>query len=264
MKMLHKYLCRVVSNAYQIVIESIYLENLIDKLRKSEPSGNTILDTLMNFHLNVLKKFGRIPIDNIFKTFEVVTKNVIPRQVKHEIFDLFYRDDLEKILSVICVQIKKNIKYVLLLELIYNTILYKLDNQMLVFRKYYFMNDYDIRNIDNTIKLIKKNSLTYLKKKPVLNKMDLISQIKIFVENNKNEYIFEKMWMFGSYAKGTNDRYSDLDLMIKFKPESNIKKLTRLKWKLEEELKLPVDLVLVNENLDEFDRGVLKHAIEIY
>ena len=70
------------------------------------------------------------------------------------------------------------------------------------------------------------------------------------------------MWIFGSYAKDNNDCYSDLDIMIKYNDENQIKSLINLKYKLETELKLPVDLVLVKDELDEFAIGVLKHAIE--
>ena len=69
--------------------------------------------------------------------------------------------------------------------------------------------------------------------------------------------------LVGLYAKGNNDCYSDLDIMIKYNDENQIKSLINLKYKLETNLKLPVDLVLVKDKLDEFDIGVLKHAIEI-
>ena len=90
-----------------------------------------------------------------------------------------------------------------------------------------------------------------------------IDELKKIICNILKNSEVKKAILFGSYAKGNNDCYSDLDIMIKYNDENQIKNLINLKYKLETELKLPVDLVLVKDELDEFAIGVLKHAIEI-
>lgn len=261
--MLHKYLCRIVTNAYQIINDGIYFENELNKLKKHEMTGDNKLDKLMNFHQLLVDKAGRVSFDNIFNVFMIVSDLTLTSEKRNLLSDLFYKENIIKICEVFSDLLKRNIKYLLLFELIYNTISYKNSNQMFVFRKHYFYNELKIKNIKEALNSIRENSIIYTQKKPVYELEYLITNIKKIINDDNEKYKFEKMWIFGSYAKDNNDCYSDLDIMIKYNDENQIKSLINLKYKLETELKLPVDLVLVKDKLDEFDIGVLKHAIEI-
>lgn len=226
-------------------------------------TGNNKLDKLMNFHQLVVDKLGRVSFDNIINVFMIVSDLTLTNEKRSLLFDLFYKENTNQICEVFSDLLKRNIKYLLLFELIYNTISYKNSNQMFVFRKHYFYNELKIKNIKEALNSIRENSIIYTQKKPVYELEYLITNIKKIINDDNEKYMFEKMWIFGSYAKDNNDCYSDLDIMIKYNDENQMKNLINLKYKLETDLKLPVDLVLVKDKLDEFDIGVLKHAIEI-
>lgn len=166
---------------------------------------NNKLDKLMNFHQLLVDKLGRVSFDNIFNVFMIVSDLTLTNEKRSLLFDLFYKENTNQICEVFSDLLKRNIKYLLLFELIYNTISYKNSNQMFVFRKHYFYNELKIKNIKETLKSIRENSIIYTQKKPVYELEYLITNIKKITNDDNEKYIFEKMWIFGSYAKGNND-----------------------------------------------------------
>ena len=71
--------------------------------------------------------------------------------------------------------------------------------------------------------------------------------------------------MFGSYAKEKNDKFSDIDIMVKFNENIENQKVyaLALKKSLQKAINVPVDIVVLRKKPDDFDLGILKHAIEI-
>lgn len=61
-------------------------------------------------------------------------------------------------------------------------------------------------------------------------------------------YDIEKAFIFGSYSKGQQKEYSDIDFLIEYSPKAKRSLLTlvRLKNELEEALKKEVDVVTEN------------------
>ena len=55
--------------------------------------------------------------------------------------------------------------------------------------------------------------------KEILTRQDIIKAVNEFVESaDKNNITIEKILLFGSYAKGTPHKYSDIDLAV-FSPQ---------------------------------------------
>ena len=68
----------------------------------------------------------------------------------------------------------------------------------------------------------------------------------------------------GSYAKGKNDEYSDVDLAIRLENNNQSSFIeSTILTKLKEEYDMESDIVLLGNKLDEFDETILKYSIRI-
>jgi len=58
----------------------------------------------------------------------------------------------------------------------------------------------------------------------------------------------EKVVLFGSYARGSNDEKSDIDILIVVKNLDNERKVTRLLYRalLDEDISTPIDFIAVD------------------
>jgi len=87
-----------------------------------------------------------------------------------------------------------------------------------------------------------------------------IQQISDGVTLTAREYPIKKAELFGSYANGTNRADSDVDLLLEFNtPHVSLLTLNQVKYRLEELLGTPVDVVhgpLSEESFLEIDRRV--------
>jgi len=62
----------------------------------------------------------------------------------------------------------------------------------------------------------------------------------------KDEYLLDYIAVFGSYAAGTSNVKSDLDLLVSFRNSVSLVDLVRIERKMSEQLGLKVDLVTEN------------------
>lgn len=76
------------------------------------------------------------------------------------------------------------------------------------------------------------------------------------------EYPIEKISLFGSRANGTNREDSDVDLIIEFNKPISLLTLSSIKIKLEEALKLEVDII--HGPMQETDLIEVDKVVEIY
>jgi hypothetical protein len=72
-------------------------------------------------------------------------------------------------------------------------------------------------------------------------KMKLVSQTELF-----NSYHISRIGLFGSFAHGTNNEESDIDLLIDFKEPVDLFAYVNLKDKLSQTMHQKVDLVTVS------------------
>ena len=70
-----------------------------------------------------------------------------------------------------------------------------------------------------------------------------ISMIKKAVEPIAYNYGVKKIYLFGSYAKGTANEESDIDLLVEKGKPMSLLKLSGMRQKVQEALNLSVDLV---------------------
>lgn len=90
-----------------------------------------------------------------------------------------------------------------------------------------------------------------------------IDRIKTAAAKLANYYPVKKVALFGSYAEGTADETSDVDLLVEFDtPNVSLFTLSDIKSIMEGELQKEVDIIhapVVNESLLELNK-----VIEIY
>jgi len=71
-----------------------------------------------------------------------------------------------------------------------------------------------------------------------------IEKIKLKIEGLLKEYGVVRAGIFGSYARGEEKKASDIDILVEIKnPEMSLLDFIKLKHKIEELLKIKVDLV---------------------
>jgi hypothetical protein len=74
--------------------------------------------------------------------------------------------------------------------------------------------------------------------------MVTLAQIRAAIRKIVQNYPIKKISLFGSYAQGVANDNSDLDFLIEFNtPAISLFTISDLKYRMEEELHVPVDLI---------------------
>ena len=77
------------------------------------------------------------------------------------------------------------------------------------------------------------------------------------------KYSIKKLVLFGSRADGTNDRDSDVDLIIEFSVPVSLITLSQIKFEMEDALGLDVDIVhgpISDRDLLEINKEIVLYA----
>lgn len=102
---------------------------------------------------------------------------------------------------------------------------------------------YEVENEEFALKAIKvaEEKIAY-RKKPVLSKEKIMEIIRDFLARDGR---VSKAWIFGSFARGDYNIYSDIDLMVKFKDpaKTSLSDYADIAYLLEEKIKIKIDLV---------------------
>jgi hypothetical protein len=112
------------------------------------------------------------------------------------------------------------------------------------------------------IELVKKEKVPCL-----LSRDEVIQKVKSIKKDLLNNYKIEKLYLFGSYAKGKNTEKSDLDFIVIFN-ESLINKekndmIRKMKKYLSIEFNCDVDLLDFSYALDTFDKSQMEYLISL-
>ncbi|MCR4318455.1 MAG: nucleotidyltransferase domain-containing protein [Planctomycetes bacterium] len=90
-----------------------------------------------------------------------------------------------------------------------------------------------------------------------MNIEEAIEKLRGLKHSLRDEYGVEKIGVFGSVARDESDEKSDVDVVVEMPPDVYL--VVHLKERLEEELKVPVDLVRYRKKMNPF----LKKRIDI-
>jgi hypothetical protein len=94
-----------------------------------------------------------------------------------------------------------------------------------------------------------------------MNKLDRIKlRIKpILIKNNVS-----RLSIFGSFARGEEKKNSDIDMLVKFTGQKSLMDLMDLKFDLEKELKIDVDIATYDSINPLLEKIIKKDEIKIY
>lgn len=91
-----------------------------------------------------------------------------------------------------------------------------------------------------------------------------ISEIQKAVVPIAFSYGIKRLYLFGSYAKGTANEKSDIDLLVEKGKPMSLLKLSGMRQKVQEALNLSVDLVTTAGIEDDFRKAIDGTEILLY
>lgn len=91
-----------------------------------------------------------------------------------------------------------------------------------------------------------------------------ISEIKKIVVPIAHFYGVKRLYLFGSYAKGTASEKSDIDLLVEKGKPMSLLKLSGMRQMFQEALNLSVDLVTTAGIEDDFRKEIAGTEILLY
>ncbi len=91
-----------------------------------------------------------------------------------------------------------------------------------------------------------------------------INEIKKIIIPIAYSYGVKRLYLFGSYAKGTANEKSDIDLLVEKGKPMSLLKLSGMRQKVQEALNLPVDLVTTTGIEDDFRKEIAGTEILLY
>lgn len=269
-----KILCRIVSNTYNVYDQGCPLNDEIDLLRRGKKTNNLILNNLYKIHKEIIQKKGKI---NFIKLITNIKKSFNNQYCYNERFinslkKLYYKNkiiDLSKnIISLNIMSGDVKFKYIFL-EIVLNTIQYRLTNEMFVYHPgvLYLFND--VKNHKEIINSAKVETMYYLSEKRIFTINEIRNNINsFFLENESFSKYIKHVYLFGSYAKGKNDNLSDVDLFFEItnKEDVNFIPLSYLLKKcMKEKYEMYIDVLIhyENKNYDQFEKKIMSYAIRL-
>jgi len=97
--------------------------------------------------------------------------------------------------------------------------------------------------------------------------MKTMKEIKRTIEIHKNRlrsnYGIKEIGIFGSFAKASQDRKSDIDILVEFERPIGLFGFVRLKFELSDLLGCPVDLVMKTALKPRISRQILSEVIYV-
>jgi uncharacterized protein len=99
-----------------------------------------------------------------------------------------------------------------------------------------------------------------------MDKTEVIKKLKEYKKLLSKVMLFDQMFLFGSYAKGSNSEDSDIDVAIVVeKIEGDYFSTRPLLWKIRREVDDRIEPVILEKNHDEsgFLKEILKNGIQI-
>ncbi|MBS5853444.1 MAG: nucleotidyltransferase domain-containing protein [Staphylococcus sp.] len=259
----------------KIVKERVY-EIYYDKI-KSLSYLESKIKNISNSYNYILNNINQpISEDLLNQSYYLMTCELLERNIVDEILRIYYKNvdcnphSLAALLHLYITNniTKNNIEFAFLIS---NYIMLKKDRWFLMPYEYCH-NDYReaIKNNDlsSLIRIFYDIELVKKEKKPcLLSREEVIQKIKSIKEELVNNYYIEKLYLFGSFAKGNNTNKSDLDFVVIFN-ESLINKekndmIKIVKEYLKNEFDCDVDLLDFSYALNTFDKSQMEYLITL-
>ena len=92
---------------------------------------------------------------------------------------------------------------------------------------------------------------------------EIISILRELKPEISERYKVSDIWLFGSYARGEQEKASDLDILVDFRNDADLFDLVGLELFLEQELQINVDVVPKKSLRSEIRDAVLKEVVSL-
>ena len=259
----------------KIVKERVY-EIYYDKI-KSLSYLESKIKNISNSYNYILNNINQpISEDLLNRSYYLMTCELLERNIVDEILRIYYKNidvaphSLAALLHLYITNniTKNNIEFAFLIS---NYVMLK-KNRWFLMTYEYCHKDYkeaiksndlsSLIRIFYDIELIKKEKRPYL-----FTRDEVIKKIKNLKEELHNTYNIDKLYLFGSFAKGNNTEKSDLDFVVIFN-ETLIKKekndmIKMVKQYLSKEYNCDVDLLDFSYALNTFDKSQMEYLITL-
>ena len=259
----------------KIVKERVY-EIYYDKI-KSLSYLESKIKNISNSYNYILNNINQpISEDLLNQSYYLMTCELLERNIVDEILRIYYKNidvaphSLAALLHLYITNniTKNNIEFAFLIS---NYVMLK-KNRWFLMTYEYCHKDYkeaiksndlsSLIRIFYDIELIKKEKRPYL-----FTRDEVIKKIKNLKEELHNTYNIDKLYLFGSFAKGNNTEKSDLDFVVIFN-ETLIKKekndmIKMVKQYLSKEYNCDVDLLDFSYALNSFDKSQMEYLITL-
>ena len=99
-----------------------------------------------------------------------------------------------------------------------------------------------------------------------MDKREAVNKVKAYRKLLSNHFLFENIYLFGSYAKGTHTEDSDIDVAIIVDHiEGDYFSINPLLWKLRRQIDDRIEPILIERNFDDADflSEIQKNGIKI-
>lgn len=259
----------------KIVKERVY-EIYYDKI-KSLSYLESKIKNISNSYNYILNNINQpISEDLLNQSYYLMTCELLERNIVDEILRIYYKNidvaphSLAALLHLYITNniAKNNIEFTFLIS---NYVMLK-KNRWFLMPYEYCHKDYKeaikSNDLSSLIRIFYDIELVKKEKKPcLLSRDDVIQKIKGIKEELVNNYYIEKLYLFGSFAKGNNTEKSDLDFVVIFN-ESLINKekndmIKIMKNYLSNEFDCDVDLLDFSYALDTFDKSQMEYLITL-
>ena len=212
----------------------------------------------------------------LIKAYFLLSNKLIDSAVVNKLIELYYKNidvaphSLAALLHLFIINNveKKNLEFAFLIS---NYIMLKKGRWFLMPYEYCH-NDYReaVKNNDlsSLIRIFYDIESVKKDKKPcLLSKDEVIQKIKYLKEELVTKYYIEKLYLFGSFAKGNNTEKSDLDFVVILNESliNNEKNeiITNVKKYLGNEFECDVDLLDFSYALNTFDKSQMEYLITL-
>ena len=259
----------------KIVKERVY-EIYYDKI-KSLSYLESKIKNISNSYNYILNNINQpISEDLLNQSYYLMTCELLERNIVDEILRIYYKNvdcnphSLAALLHLYITNniAKNNIEFAFLIS---NYVMLK-KNRWFLMPYEYCHKDYKeaikSNDLSSLIRIFYDIELVKKEKNPcLLSRDDVIQKIKGIKEELVNNYYIEKLYLFGSFAKGNNTEKSDLDFVVIFN-ESLINKekndmIKIMKNYLSNEFDCDVDLLDFSYALDTFDKSQMEYLITL-
>lgn len=232
---------------------------------------------------SLILALDKVTIDNICNLEGIIEiyKSLFPNREKQNLD----RKAMENLVKYIDTSRKEHIcKYIIkkrlfheytfiMMVLIYNNIQYRFEKYLTVFyacyeKHYYKYSHYSYQEFESIHKQALQENRKYYYEKKLYSLEEISSKLLQIKDNDLKSLSIEHMYIFGSYAKRTNDIYSDIDFLAYTDLDQGLVKT------IEESLAsllysifltdLDVHVISSKSELNNFETNILSYAIQVY